>query len=139
MDNGYFGKTNKAVTYTFDKPERVASFRLVADSDLDREFVEGNPDGLNTSSVLFYPASHNNTTFGFPGCLLKSFRVDALGEDGAWRTVYETECNHQRLIRARIDQTALAVRLIPLSTYQSERKREDYGSSTVHLFAFEVF
>ena len=139
MDNGYFGKTNMAVTYTFDRPEKVSGFRLVADSDLDREFVEGNPDGLNTSSVLFYPQSYNNTTFGFPGCLLKSFRVEVLGEDGLWRTVYETECNHQRLIRERIDQTALAVRLIPLSTYQSERKREDYGSSTVHLFAFEVF
>lgn len=139
MDNGYFGKTNMAVTYTFQKPEQIAGFRLVADSDLDREFVEGNPDGLNTSSVLFYPASHNNTTFGFPGCLLKSFRVEALGEDGTWRTVYETDSNRQRLIRRRIDQTALAVRLIPLSTYQSEKKQEDYGSSSVHLFAFEVF
>ena len=139
MDNGYFGKTNMAVTYTFDKPEKVSGFRLVADSDLDREFVEGNPDGLNTSSVLFYPRSYNNTTFGFPGSLLKSFRVEALGEDGTWRTVYETVENHQRLIRETLDVTALAVRLIPLSTYQSERKREDYGSSTVHLFAFEVF
>ena len=139
MDNGYFGKTKMAITYTFQKPEQIAGFRLVADSDLDREFVEGNPDGLNTSSVLFYPASHNNTTFGFPGCLLKSFRVEALGEDGTWRTVYETDSNRQRLIRRRIDQTALAVRLIPLSTYQSEKKQEDYGSSSVHLFAFEVF
>ena len=70
---------------------------------------------------------------------LMSFRVEALGEDGTWRTVYETDSNRQRLIRRRIDQTALAVRLIPLSTYQSEKKQEDYGSSSVHLFAFEVF
>ena len=53
--------------------------------------------------------------------------------------MYETDSNRQRLIRRRIDQTALAVRLIPLSTYQSEKKQEDYGSSSVHLFAFEVF
>ncbi len=65
--------------------------------------------------------------------------MEALGEDGTWRTVYETDSNRQRLIRRRIDQTALAVRLIPLSTYQSEKKQEDYGSSSVHLFAFEVF
>lgn len=139
MDNGYFGKTNIPITYTFDQPVQVSGFRLVADSDLDREFVEGNPDGLNTSSVLFYPKTYNNTTFGFPGCLLKSFRVEALGEDDVWRTVCEINDNHQRLIRVPLGLTTKAVRLIPLSTYQSEKKREDYGSSTVHLFAFEVF
>ena len=101
--------------------------------------MEVNPDGLNTSSVLCYPKSYNNTTFGFPGVFKMSFRVEALGEDGTWRTVYETCENHQRFIRETLDVTALAVRLVPLSTYQSERKREDYGSSTVHLFAFEVF
>ena len=53
-DNGYFGKTNKAVTYTFSEPKHVAGFRLVVDSDLNREFVEGNPDGLNTTSAVSY-------------------------------------------------------------------------------------
>lgn len=138
MDNGYFGKTNCAITYTFDEPTHVQSFRLVVDSDLNRELVEGNPDGLNTSSVLFFPASHNNTTFGFPATILKSFRVEARDEAGHWRTVYETDCNHQRLIREKLDVTATAIRLIPLSTYLSERKGEDYGSSTAHIFAFEV-
>jgi hypothetical protein len=32
-----------------------------------------------------------------------------------------------------------AVRLIPISTYHSERKTEDYGSSTAHIFNFEIF
>ena len=137
-DNGYYGKTNQAITYTFDQPVKVSSFRLVADSDLNREYIEGNPDGLNTSSVLFYPASYNHTTFGFPGCLLKAFRVEARDETGQWKTVYETHDNHQRLIREEIGMVATAVRLIPLSTYMSEKKNEDYGSSTAHIFAFEV-
>jgi len=34
-DNGYFGKTGKAVSWLFDKPTRVNGFRLVCDSDLD--------------------------------------------------------------------------------------------------------
>ena len=138
-DNGYFGKTNKAVTYTFSEPKHVAGFRLVVDSDLNREFVEGNPDGLNTTSVMFYPYSHNQTTFGFPKCMIKHYRIEAQGEDGQWRVVYEDKENHQRFIRQPLDITARAVRFIPLSTYFSETKVEDYGSSVAHIFNFEVF
>lgn len=137
-DNGYYGKTNKAITYTFEKPTQVNGFRLVVDSDLNREYTEGNPNGLNTSSVLFFPASHNGTTFGFPSCVLKSFRVEVKDGDGNWVTAYETDQNHQRLIREKLDVVTTAVRLVPLSTYLSEKKCEDYGSSTAHIFAFEV-
>jgi len=137
-DNGYFGKTNQTITYTFDEPTHISQFRLVVDSDLNREYTEGNPDGLNTSHVLFFPLSHNGTTFGFPQCMLKSFRIEAKDEAGAWKTVYETDCNHQRLIREPLDVTTTAIRLVPLSTYQSEKKCMDYGSSTAHIFAFDV-
>ena len=138
-DNGYFGKTNKAVTYTFSEPKHVAGFRLVVDSDLNREFVEGNPDGLNTTSVMFYPYSHNQTTFGFPKCMIKHYKIEAQGEDSQWRVVYEDKENHQRFIKQPLDITARAVRFIPLSTYFSETKVEDYGSSVAHIFNFEVF
>ena len=138
-DNGYFGKTNKAVTYTFSEPKHVAGFRLVVDSDLNREFVEGNPDGLNTTSVMFYPYSHNQTTLGFPKCMIKHYKIEAQGEDGQWRVVYEDKENHQRFIKQPLDITARAVRFIPLSTYFSETKVEDYGSSVAHIFNFEVF
>ena len=138
-DNGYFGKTNKAVTYTFSEPKHVAGFRLVVDSDLNREFVAGNPDGLNTTSVMFYPYSHNQTTFGFPKCMIKHYKIEAQGEDGQWRVVYEDKENHQRFIKQPLDITARAVRFIPLSTYFSETKVEDYGSSVAHIFNFEVF
>ena len=138
-DNGYFGKTNKAVTYTFSEPKHVAGCRLVVDSDLNREFVEGNPDGLNTTSVMFYPYSHNQTTFGFPKCMIKHYKIEAQGEDGQWRVVYEDKENHQRFIKQPLDITARAVRFIPLSTYFSETKVEDYGSSVAHIFNFEVF
>lgn len=137
-DNGYFGKTNKAITYTFDKPTKVSAFRLVVDSDLNREYIEGNADGIGTSTVLFRPLSHNCTTFGFPGCMLKSFRIEVKDEFNNWITAFETTNNHQRLIREKLDFTTTAVRLIPLSTYLSEKKCEDYGSSTAHIFAFEV-
>ncbi|MDR0901306.1 MAG: FAD-dependent oxidoreductase, partial [Opitutaceae bacterium] len=94
-DNGYFGKTGKAVTYDFKKPVKISQVRLVFDSDLNREFTEGNPDGLMTSWVMFHPLSHNKTSFGFPGSLIKSYRVEARA-NGEWKTVFETAENTQR-------------------------------------------
>lgn len=138
MDNGYFGKTNKAITYEFEKPTKISQFRLVVDSDLDRESIEGNPDGLNISSVMFHSLNYNESAFGFPGCMLKSFVIEALDDNDEWITVYRTAENHQRFIREAIDVTTKAIRLIPLSTYSSEKRKEDYGSSSAHIFAFEV-
>ncbi len=136
--NGYCGKTNKAISYIFNQPTHISQFRLVLDSDLNREHVEGNPDGLNTSSVLFFPLSHNRTTFGFPTCLVKSYCIEALNEQDEWTIVYETKNNYQRFIRQNIDVTTKAIRFVPLSTYHSEKKTTDYGSSTARVFAFEV-
>ena len=138
-DNGYYGKTNKAITYTFDAPTEVAGVRLVFDSDLDREYTDGNPDALHTSSTLFFPKSYNNTTFGFPKCLVKHYRIEALNESGVWDTMVEIRDNHQRFAKHDLHITAKAVRFIPISTYHSERKTEDYGSSTAHIFNFEVY
>lgn len=137
-DNGYCGKTNKAITYTFEQPMHISQVRLVFDSDLNRDYVDGNPDGLNTSSVLFYPLSYNGTAFGFPSCLIKSYRIEALDDGGLWKPIYETSENYQRFVRLDIDVVTASIRFIPLSTYRSEQKKEDYGSSTAHLFAFEV-
>ncbi len=138
-DNGYFGKTGKAVTYTFDEVTRVEGFRLVLDSDLNREFVEGNPDGLYSSSVLFFARSFNDTTFGFPKCLVKHYKIEAQDEKGEWTTVFEDNDNRQRFIKRALNISAKAVRFVPLSTYFSEARVEDYGSSVAHLFNFEVF
>ncbi|MBR5528513.1 MAG: FAD-dependent oxidoreductase [Clostridia bacterium] len=138
-DNGYFGKTGKAITYTFEKARNVHGVRLVMDSDLDREYTEGNPDGLNTSSVLFFPASHNNTRFGFPKCLIKHYKIEYRNETGEWITAVEVFDNHQRFVKHRFCVNTDAVRFIPLSTYYSESKTEDYGSSTAHIFNFEVY
>ena len=138
-DNGYYGKTNNAITYTFDTLTRVGGVRLVFDSDLDREYTDGNPDALHTSSTLFFPKSYNDTTFGFPKCLVKRYRIEIMGEDGVWSTALEVSDNHQRFVKHELNVMAKAVRLVPLTTYHSERKTQDYGSSTAHIFNFELF
>ena len=136
-DNGYFGKTNQAITYTFDKPTFVNGFRLVTDSDLDRENFDGHPDLLTIPMPLFKGLGYNNTSFTFPRTVLKHFRVDVKGKDGVWTTAFETRVNHQRLVRGKIDRECLGIRLMPLSTWGSELKENTYGSATAHIFAFE--
>ena len=125
-DNGYWGMVNRPVTYTFKEKTHIDEFRLIVDSDLDREYTEGNPDALNISTTLFKRLDYNYTSFGFPKCMLKSF------------TLYETHENHQRMIRGRINADTKAVRLIPLGTYFSESLWTTYGSAQAHIFSFEV-
>ena len=136
-DNGYWGKTNQAVTYTFGKPTFVNGFRLVVDSDLDRENFDGHPDLFTIPMPLFKGLGYNNTSFTFPRTVLKHFRVDVKGADGEWTAAFETKDNHQRLVRGKIGRECLGIRLVPLSTWGSELKAETYGSATAHIFAFE--
>lgn len=138
-DNGYWSMCNRAITYNFGEKKHISDFRLIVDSDLDREYTEGNPKVLNISATLFRRMDYNRTSFGFPKCMLKAFRVEALNDQGEWKTVYETDNNHQRMIREAIDVDTTAVRLIPLATYFSEELgKATYGSAQAHIFAFEV-
>ena len=70
--------------------------------------------------------------------MLKSFRIEALDDNGKWKTVYETDKNHQRMIREKLDVDTTAIRLIPLGTYFSESLWNTYGSAQAHIFSFEV-
>ena len=126
------------IAYRFDA-QTISAVHLVFDSDLDREYTDGNPDALHTSSTLFFPKTYNNTTFGFPKCLIKHYKIEILDELKNWKTIIEISDNHQRFIKHELNTVTKAVRLIPISTYHSERKTEDYGSSTAHIFNFEIF
>lgn len=70
--------------------------------------------------------------------MLKSFRIEALGDDGEWKTVWETNKNYQRLVRASLDVDTTAIRLIPIGTWGSEALINTYGSAVAHIFNFEV-
>lgn len=138
-DNGYWGMCNRAITYTFEEKKHISEFRLIVDSDLDREYTDGNPAVLNISATLFRRLDYNYTSFGFPKCMLKEFRIEALDDGGEWKTVYETNNNYQRMIRKPLDVNTTAIRLIPINTYFSEELgKATYGSAQAHIFAFEV-
>lgn len=138
-DNGYWSMCNRAITYHFVEKKHISDFRLIVDSDLDREYTEGNPRVLNISATLFRRMDYNYTSFGFPKCMLKAFRVEALDDAGDWKIVYETDRNHQRMIREKLDLDTTAIRLIPMKTYFSEELgAAAYGSAQAHIFSFEV-
>lgn len=137
-DNGYWGICDRAITYTFSEKTHINNFRLIVDSDLDREYTDGNPDALNISTTLFKRADYNHTSFGFPKCMLKSFDVEILDDNGDWKTVYSEDKNHQRMITGVINADTTAIRLIPKTTYFSESLWTTYGSAQVHIFAFDI-
>ncbi len=139
-DNGWYGCSGDPIVYTFPEVTFVRAFRLIADSDLDREHVEGNPNLMTIPMPLFKARTYHGTSFGFPECLLKSFRVEILGSDGEWKCVFEEKNNTMRLIRGDINAKTRAVRLIPLTTHGSEKLLRFYGGANIqiHLFAFEV-
>lgn len=136
-DNGYYGKAENPITYTFDKPTKLSSFRVIFDSDLDREYIDGNPNLMTIPMPLFKARSYNGTSFGFPKCLVKAFRIEALC-NGEWTVVYRENDNYMRMVRGDLDVEAEAVRLITESTHSSEELYHTYGSVQTHLFSFEV-
>ena len=140
QDNGWFGYAEDPIVYTFSEKKLVRSFRLIADSDLDREYVEGNPNLMTIPMPLFHARTYHGTSFGFPECLLKSFRVEILADDGSWQGVFEEKNNHQRLVRGEINAETAAVRFSPLTTHGSEKLLRYYGGANIqtHIFAFEV-
>lgn len=137
-DNGYWGMCDRAVTYTFDEYKFIKDFRLVLDSDLDREYTDGNPNVLNISATLFRRLDYNYTTFGFPRCLVKKFKIEILNENEEWETVFATDSNRMRFVREKIERKAKAVRFTPQATYFSQTLDNTYGSAQAHVFAFEV-
>ena len=117
-DNGWTGRLGSWVEYKFDSAERVRKMRFVFDSHLDRREM---------NMPCIYPLAMEPV--GAPAPLVRAFRVEALDENGAWKVVARVDDNHQRLVRREVDVWALAVRLIPETTW---------GAESAHIFAWDV-
>lgn len=137
-DNGYYARLNRPITYTFSEPTEISGVRIVLDSDLDREQIDGNPDLMRIPMPLFFRKDYGGTTFGFPRTMLRSFRIEARNRLGEWETVFETESNYQRFVKIPLELNTDGIRLIPLSTYANDLLTDNYGSGEAHIFAFEV-
>jgi hypothetical protein len=111
-----------SVSFPFNLPTRVSEARIVFDSDLARH-NESKYNIRSNYAIKYEPQK-------VPGTLVRDFRVEALGADGAWETVARVTDSHRRLVRVPVDRDALAVRLVP------ERLWGD--GAICRLFAFDV-
>lgn len=136
IDHGYYGRIDSAITYRFEKTEHLTGVRLVLDSDLDREYCEGNPNLMNITMPLFRARSYHYTSFGFPTCMLKDFRLETAGEDGEWHLLTEIKDNYQRFLRIPCNTDCRALRLVPIHTWGSSALIHPYAED-VHIFNFE--
>lgn len=115
--NSWTGRAGSWIEYRFDKPERICAARIAFDSDLNRR---------TKNMPSCYPLAMQ--LHAVPKTMTKSFRIEAL-RDNQWITVVNMDNNYQRLVRAKINTTTPALRLIPEATW---------GAEKVNIFAFDV-
>ncbi|MBN2580624.1 MAG: FAD-dependent oxidoreductase [Pirellulales bacterium] len=118
VDNGWTAHLGAWVQYAFERRCVVRELRFVFDSDLNRS---------DTTMLAWYPLSIE--PLGVPATTIRTFRIEALGPEGDWKTVLRVENNYQRLVRLRTDIETRAIRFVPEATW---------GSETAHVFAWDV-
>jgi len=111
------GPQGGSVEYHWEKPVQVAGARFVFDSNLQ----------LHKRMPCTYPHREGGKC-AVPKSLVKAFRIEARGEDGAWRTVFRETDNYQRLVRVPLQIEARALRFTA---------EETWGDATARVFAFE--
>jgi hypothetical protein len=138
--NCWTGKIGDWLEYSFDNPVNIKNMRIIFDSDLNRMIrkqklsakqVNGDSDPAATSTremICCYPLEVEPKTV--PETLVKAFRIEAKDINGNWNVVYSEKNNYQRLIKADLKVETSAVRLIPESTW---------GSEKASIFAWEIY
>ena len=128
-EHGWRAPLGAAAEYRFAEEVELHEARLVFDSFLDRR-ENDRPLGGNAecSQGRYYRALADKPR-AVPETLVRSFRIDRLDADGAWRREAEVADNHQRLVRVPLNCRARGLRLVPLSTW---------GAPDAHVFAFDA-
>lgn len=121
-DNGCYIPLGSDVTYTLASPAYVETVRIVFDSDLNRETVEGGIPCVRDCPTICNRPLHM-PGYTFPATVTKEFMLIADGE-----TVHFAEDNDQRLVRIPIGRIVSQLTLRPLATY---------GAQTAHIFSFD--
>jgi len=111
------GPLGGSIGYHWDKPVQIAGSRIIFDSNLQ----------LHKRMPCTYPHREAGKC-AVPRSLVKAFRIEARGTDGAWRTVFRETNNYQRLVEVPHSVEARALRLVT---------EETWGDETARVFAFE--
>ena len=110
------------VAYSFDAPTEVAEARFVFDSDLAR-LREAKYNIRSNYAIQYEPQR-------VPDTLVRDFRVETQGADGAWTLLSRVTDNHRRLVRVTVGRAVTAVRVVP--------ERLWGGGTLCRLFASDV-
>jgi len=117
VDHCWRGNPGDAVTFRFDRPTHIGGLRLVFDSNLN--------DHKRMPCYIPLKGIHASA----PECLVRRFHVDVQSTDGSWTTAFTERDNFQRLVRVPIDQTGVAIRLVPDATW---------GAPQVTIFSVDI-
>lgn len=138
-ENSWNGMNGDWIEYSFKNQTDINGVRIVFDSNLNRMIRkqklsgkqvngDGDPAAVATREMMCcYPLETEPKTV--PETLVKAFRIEAKDINGNWNVVYSEKNNYQRLIKADLKVETSAIRLIPESTW---------GSEKVKIFSWEI-
>ena len=111
------GAAGSSIEFQWDKAAQIAGSRIVFDSNLQ----------LHKRMPCTYPHREAGKC-AVPKSLVRAYRIEARGNDGAWRTVFHETNNYQRLVQIPHHVEARALRLVT---------EETWGNEIARVFAFE--
>lgn len=126
-DNGAYLALNHTITYSFDKVTPISNIRLVFDSDLNRESVEGDEELRWIPMICNRHADFDG--FGFPQTMTKKYEIECLDVNGRWRNLLRIQNNYQRMNTHPVNIQTKAIRFRPLETW---------GADKSHIFAIDI-
>ncbi|MBQ9727583.1 MAG: FAD-dependent oxidoreductase [Kiritimatiellae bacterium] len=128
-EHGWRAPLGAAAEYRFAEEVELREARLVFDSFLDRRENDRPLGGNDECSQGRYYRALADRPRAVPATLVRSFRIDRLDADGAWRPEAEVADNHRRLVRVPLNCRPRGLRLVPLATW---------GAPDAHVFAFDA-
>ena len=121
-DNGCRIPLGSSVTYKLKEPALVSEVRLVFDSDLERETVEGGIRKVRDCPTICNRPL-NMEPYRFPTTMISSF--DIVCDE---KVIASVKGNHRRLVRIEVGKTVGEVTFVP---------RETTGAGDAHIFSFD--
>ena len=128
-ENVFVCAPGDVISYRFTKPVKVNEVRIVFDSDLDRVTLPG--DGCERGHTMRANLLPDAPVMHLPTTLCKSYRVEAVLEDGTTAVLKETTENCARLVLIPGREEKIAeLRLIMTEAH--------CGGTEMRLFSFEA-
>lgn len=121
-DNGCYIPLQTEISYHFATPTYVNSLRLVFDSDLNRETLQGGIQEIRDCPTVCNRPLYMQP-YTFPATMMKKFELLVDG-----KVVCAVDGNHKRVFKMPIAKRVSTLAFRPIETY---------GSEQAHIFSFD--